>query len=239
VHGSWRASGQCPAKRQNLLFLPLGGSPGDGQLADAVHRGVLFESDLVQRNGDPQVRQPPEPSRPCRQNPVQPARTDARRNAERIVRAAGQVFADSGVDVFLEEIARRAGVSPATLYRHFANKHELVRAVIEQAFVDQVWTTRRAPGRCGGAVFRGARGPPRASPATGDGPRRPARRRSAPADEDGDQHPVGQRQPRQLAPRSHAAPRRAPTRRRPTLPPVTPVAAPQPSRQASASTVKR
>jgi hypothetical protein len=60
VHGSRRASGQCPAKRQNLLFLPLGGSPGDGQLADAVDRGVLFESDLVQRNSDPQVRQPTE-----------------------------------------------------------------------------------------------------------------------------------------------------------------------------------
>jgi transcriptional regulator GlxA family with amidase domain len=49
-------------------------------------------------------------------------RTDARHNADRIVRAAEQVFADSGVDVFLEEIARRAGVGAATLYRHFPAK---------------------------------------------------------------------------------------------------------------------
>ena len=35
---------------------------------------------------------------------------------------AEQVFADSGVDVFLEEIARRAGVGAATLYRHFPAK---------------------------------------------------------------------------------------------------------------------
>jgi AcrR family transcriptional regulator len=65
-------------------------------------------------------------------------RNDARRNAQRIVRAAEQVFADSGVDVFLEEIARRAGVGAATLYRHFPSKDDLVRAVIEHAFADQV-----------------------------------------------------------------------------------------------------
>jgi len=54
------------------------------------------------------------------------------------VLAAGEVFADSGVDVFLEEIARRAGVGAATLYRHFPSKDELVRAVIEHGFADQV-----------------------------------------------------------------------------------------------------
>jgi AcrR family transcriptional regulator len=65
-------------------------------------------------------------------------RTDARRNAERIVRAAEQVFADRGTEVVLEDIARHAGVGVATLYRHFASKEELVRAVIEHAFADQV-----------------------------------------------------------------------------------------------------
>jgi AcrR family transcriptional regulator len=66
------------------------------------------------------------------------SRTDARRNAERIVQAADEVFAASGVDGSLEEIARRAGVGAATLYRHFASKDDLVHAVIEQAFDDQV-----------------------------------------------------------------------------------------------------
>ena len=65
-------------------------------------------------------------------------RTDARRNAERIVGAAQKVFATSGVDVSLEEIARHAGVGVASLYRHFPTKDDLVRAVIEQAFADQV-----------------------------------------------------------------------------------------------------
>jgi AcrR family transcriptional regulator len=65
-------------------------------------------------------------------------RTDARRNAERIVRAAEQVFMESGADVLLEEISRRAGVGAATLYRHFGSKAELAGAVVELAFAEQV-----------------------------------------------------------------------------------------------------
>jgi AcrR family transcriptional regulator len=65
-------------------------------------------------------------------------RTDARRNAERIVRAAEQVFTESGTEVPLDEIARRAGVGAATLYRHFGSKAELARAVVEHAFAEQV-----------------------------------------------------------------------------------------------------
>lgn len=65
-------------------------------------------------------------------------RTDARRNAGRIVRAAEQVFMESGTDGPLEEIARRAGVGVATLYRHFASKADLARAVVEHAFAEQV-----------------------------------------------------------------------------------------------------
>ncbi|HEY1704518.1 MAG TPA: helix-turn-helix domain-containing protein [Trebonia sp.] len=54
------------------------------------------------------------------------------------MRAAGEVFAASGVDVSLEGIARHAGVGAATLYRHFASKDDLVRAVLELAFAEQV-----------------------------------------------------------------------------------------------------
>jgi len=65
-------------------------------------------------------------------------RADAVRNAERILRAAGQAFAEVGPEVALEEIARRAEVGVATLYRRFPNKELLVRAILEQRFAEQV-----------------------------------------------------------------------------------------------------
>lgn len=57
-------------------------------------------------------------------------RADARLNRERIVAAAREVFAEDGPDASLNEIARRAGVGPGTLYRHFPNRHALVAAVV-------------------------------------------------------------------------------------------------------------
>jgi AcrR family transcriptional regulator len=58
-----------------------------------------------------------------------PLRADAQRNHDRIVVAAGEAFAELGLDVSMEEIARRAGVGPATLYRRFPSKQALLRAV--------------------------------------------------------------------------------------------------------------
>jgi AcrR family transcriptional regulator len=58
-----------------------------------------------------------------------PRRADARRNYELLVLAAKEVFAEQGSGVPLEEVARRAGVGNATMYRHFAARHELVLAV--------------------------------------------------------------------------------------------------------------
>ncbi|MGH3502353.1 MAG: helix-turn-helix domain-containing protein, partial [Nocardioidaceae bacterium] len=49
-------------------------------------------------------------------------RSDARDNRERILGAARAVFAVDGLNVPMREIARRAGVGPATLYRHFPTK---------------------------------------------------------------------------------------------------------------------
>jgi AcrR family transcriptional regulator len=60
-----------------------------------------------------------------------PLRADAQRNHDRIVVAAGEAFAELGLDVSMEEIARRAGVGPATLYRRFPNKQALLRAIFE------------------------------------------------------------------------------------------------------------
>jgi AcrR family transcriptional regulator len=69
---------------------------------------------------------------------TRPLRADAARNAERIVRAAREAFAGSGTDVALEEVARRAGVGVATLYRRFPSKDDLIRAVVEWRYAEQV-----------------------------------------------------------------------------------------------------
>ena len=63
-------------------------------------------------------------------------RADAARNSEKILRAARAMYAESGPDASLEEIARRAGVGIATLYRRFPNKEELVRAALEQKITE-------------------------------------------------------------------------------------------------------
>jgi AcrR family transcriptional regulator len=58
-----------------------------------------------------------------------PRRADARRNYERVLAAAKEVFGELGVAAPLDEIARRAGVGNATMYRHFPTRRELVIAV--------------------------------------------------------------------------------------------------------------
>ena len=65
-----------------------------------------------------------------------PRRADARRNYERVLAAAREVFGELGVSAPLDEIARRAGVGNATMYRHFPTRRELVIAV----YADEVST---------------------------------------------------------------------------------------------------
>ncbi|MFF3323138.1 TetR/AcrR family transcriptional regulator [Streptomyces sp. NPDC002889] len=57
-------------------------------------------------------------------------RADALRNRERIVAAAREMFVEHGPEVPLDEIARRAGVGNATLYRHFTDRAVLIREVV-------------------------------------------------------------------------------------------------------------
>ena len=61
-------------------------------------------------------------------------RSDALDNRERILDAARAVFATEGLNVSMREIARRAGVGPATLYRRFPTKEILAT----EAFADQM-----------------------------------------------------------------------------------------------------
>lgn len=61
--------------------------------------------------------------------PAPPRRADARRNRERVIAAATEIFAERGMGAGVPEIAQRAGVGKATVYRSFPSKEHLVVAV--------------------------------------------------------------------------------------------------------------
>jgi AcrR family transcriptional regulator len=86
----------------------------------------------VSRSSDV-VRGRTEPRGPAADLPTRrdlPLRADARRNRESILAAADAAFADEGLGVPVDEIARRAGVGAGTLYRHFPTKEALFEAVL-------------------------------------------------------------------------------------------------------------
>jgi AcrR family transcriptional regulator len=55
-----------------------------------------------------------------------PLRRDAERNRQRILRAAGEVFTQRGLDATLDDVARHAGVGVGTVYRRFPDKETLI-----------------------------------------------------------------------------------------------------------------
>ena len=59
-------------------------------------------------------------------------RADAQRNMEALLRAALAVFARSGVDAPVRDIAEKAGVGVGTVYRHFPQRSDLIVAVFRQ-----------------------------------------------------------------------------------------------------------
>ncbi|WP_314677533.1 helix-turn-helix domain-containing protein [uncultured Rhodococcus sp.] len=68
--------------------------------------------------------------------PERPLRADAARNKRLIMDAARELYAEEGIDVTLDDVARRAGVGVGTVYRRFANKEQLIDGVFEQNFAD-------------------------------------------------------------------------------------------------------
>ena len=58
-------------------------------------------------------------------------RSDAQRNLGRVLDAAAEVFAEQGPGASVDEIARRAGVGHATVFRRFPTKDALIRAVVD------------------------------------------------------------------------------------------------------------
>ncbi|MEU6514851.1 helix-turn-helix domain-containing protein [Streptomyces sp. NPDC046978] len=63
-----------------------------------------------------------------------PHRKDAARNYDALIAAAREIFAESGADASLEDIARRAGVGIGTLYRNFPTRRHL----FESVYADEV-----------------------------------------------------------------------------------------------------
>ncbi|WP_129664156.1 TetR/AcrR family transcriptional regulator [Phytoactinopolyspora endophytica] len=64
--------------------------------------------------------------------PARRPRADGERNRARLVTAAKRAMTELGATVSLEQVAREAGVSIATLYRHFPTRETLIEAVYRQ-----------------------------------------------------------------------------------------------------------
>src|SRR5918912_1275957 len=65
---------------------------------------------------------------------ARPLRADARRNRERVLRAAREACAAHGTGVQMDDVARRAGVGVGTVYRHFPTKEGLIEALVAGKF---------------------------------------------------------------------------------------------------------
>jgi AcrR family transcriptional regulator len=63
-----------------------------------------------------------------------PLRADARRNREKVLKAAREVFAEEGVEAQMDDVARRADVGVGTVYRHFPTKDALLYALSDELF---------------------------------------------------------------------------------------------------------
>lgn len=71
-------------------------------------------------------------------------RADARRNQERILASARELFARPGAQPQMEEVAAHAGVGLGTLYRRFPTKEALVTAMVQERFASFVAIARAA-----------------------------------------------------------------------------------------------
>jgi AcrR family transcriptional regulator len=74
---------------------------------------------------------------------ARPMRADAKRNYERLVTAARDVFAREGGGASMEAIAKEAGVGVGTLYRHFPRRIDVVEAVYRED-VDELVTVAQS-----------------------------------------------------------------------------------------------
>lgn len=77
-------------------------------------------------------------------DPDRPLRRDAVRNRQRLIDAAREVFAERGVNVTLDDVARHAGLGVGTVYRRFPTKEALIEAVFDQLSEQMVKIAERS-----------------------------------------------------------------------------------------------
>ena len=83
------------------------------------------------RSKNSKLRQPAVHLQQPEETAPRPMRADAQRKLASVVQAATEVFARSGVDAPVREIAERAGVGLGTMYRHFPKRSDLIAAVMQ------------------------------------------------------------------------------------------------------------
>ena len=93
--------------------------------------GYVSGGDVVSQNRTRAGVSSPGSAKPGAGEPAPRRRADARRNVDALTEAARTVFAISGVDAPAKEITDLAGVGVGTLYRHFPQRSDLVKAVVE------------------------------------------------------------------------------------------------------------
>jgi AcrR family transcriptional regulator len=74
-------------------------------------------------------------------------RSDALRNRERLLAAAGQVFEEKGLEASVADVARLAGVGMGTLYRRFPSKEALIEALVSEVLEATIAMARDAAAR--------------------------------------------------------------------------------------------
>ena len=87
---------------------------------------------------------------------VRPLRRDAAANRERVLAAAAEVFHEHGLSAGLEDVARRAEVGVATVYRRFPSREALLETLLSdllQVYLDEAEQARALPDGSGLAAF--------------------------------------------------------------------------------------
>jgi AcrR family transcriptional regulator len=89
-----------------------------------------------------------------------PLRADARRNREKIMASAAELFARLGTEAQMDQIAEHCGLGLGTLYRHFPTKEALLAAIVSRRFADLADLARAAeqiedPGEAFETLLRG------------------------------------------------------------------------------------
>jgi AcrR family transcriptional regulator len=89
-----------------------------------------------------------------------PLRADARRNREKIMASAAELFARLGIEAQMDQIAEHCGLGLGTLYRHFPTKEALLAAIISRRLEKVAGLARAAeeikdPGQAFETLLRG------------------------------------------------------------------------------------